>query len=70
MSDEPYRVIGPGEPYVQSYWGTMPMSYSQQIDRTVTMTERPYGYDTPPPADDHENMVSKEQMYKRHKQRS
>ena len=59
------------EPYIEAYtMGRMPMSYTQQIDRSVNISEMPYGYDTPPPPADHENPASRTQMYKHHKQRS
>lgn len=58
------------EPYIESYFGNMPMSETQRLDRAVTMSEMPYGYDTPPPPADTQNPASREQMYKHHKQRS
>lgn len=40
-------------------------SYSRRLDEMVAAQELPYGYDGNPPPYDHENMLSKEQMYKR-----
>lgn len=56
-------------PYVGAYFGTTPTSYSQEIDRRVTIQESPYGYDNEPPADGYENPASKAQMYSKQKPR-
>ena len=60
------------EPYVESFMmGRMPMSATQELDRSVTISERPYGYDGPGCPADEENTMSKSQMYghKKHSKR-